>query len=79
MEKRREHKKWKTCPTCHMMVYASNTLGNHRCPEKVRALRDFELDMVVDAELETWDQDVKKFWKNKDTQFNVWLANHRRL
>lgn len=79
MEKRRQYKKWQMCPTCNLLIYTDPTLGNHVCPEKVRAKMDFELDNVIDAELETWDQDVKKFWKSKDVQFYEYLAKNRRI
>lgn len=79
MEKRRQYKKWQLCPNCLLMIYASSTLGNHVCPDKVRAKQDFELDLAVDATMDTWDQDVKKFWNSKDVKFNEWLADHRRI
>lgn len=78
MQKRREHKKWRLCESCSQMVYAGPTLGKHVCPASVQAKRDAELDMVIDEELSTWDQDVSKFWNDKRTQFNVWLVEKKR-
>jgi hypothetical protein len=70
MEKKTRKKKWGACPDCAQLVYAAvGTLGNHVCPEKLIARKEAELDIVIDAELSTWDADVKKFWRSKDVKF----------
>jgi hypothetical protein len=73
-------KKWTMCDDCSMMIYAPvGSVGNHRCPVKVRAQRDTELDMVVDAEMSTFNNDLRNFWNSRDVQFYKWLADNKKL
>lgn len=62
-----------------MLVFSNDGVGNHRCPEKVLEIRDEELDLVVEVEMETWDQEVSKFWNSKDVKWYVYLASSGRL
>jgi acetyl-CoA carboxylase beta subunit len=71
-------KKWRLCPSCKTMIFSTN-LSSHRCPDKIRAKQEAELDMVIDAELSTWDEDVQKFWKSKDVKFYQWTVENERL
>lgn len=58
------------CDTCYQLVYTAGPgTGNHHCPEAIRAKQDAELDMIVEAELSTWDHDVKQFWNSRDVKF----------
>lgn len=77
---RKRRKRWQECPSCHQLVFAQvNSLGHHRCNDAARAKKEAELDMVIDEELSTWDEDVAKFWKSKDVRFYGWLADNDRL
>ena len=72
-------KLWQECPSCHMVIFSDiNGQGAHRCPDTALAKKEAELDMVIDEELSTWDNDVKKFWKSKDVKFYGWLADNDR-
>lgn len=62
---------WNLCPTCKFLVFEKG-LGSHKCPHKVKAKLDAELDMFMDDVLRTWDKDVQKFWNSKDVQFYEW-------
>lgn len=62
-------KHWGLCPECGLMVFAIRNSEPHRCPEKILAKRDAELDMVVAEEMSTWDVDFKKFWNSNDVKF----------
>jgi hypothetical protein len=54
-------------------------MGNHQCSKPLLAKRDAELDMVVDAEISTWDHDVKEFWNSSDVKFWEYLIEHGKL
>jgi hypothetical protein len=73
--KKNESRHWTSCPLCHILIFETET---HKCPSKALAKKDMELDAVVEAELSTWDMDVRKFWKSKDVKFGVWLAEQER-
>ncbi len=60
---------WNLCSECSLLIFAEEGIGQHICHEKIRAKRDAELDMVVDEELSTWNQDLKKFWQSDDVRF----------
>lgn len=72
-------RKWSTCPSCFQMVYSSNGIGNHMCPDIVRAHREAELDFVMDEEMSTFEKDLKKFWNDNRTKFYEHLANTKRI
>jgi hypothetical protein len=72
-----KRKHWQNCPVCHQDVFTID-FSNHKCPDKVKARREAELDMVVDEEMSTWEQDLKKFWNSNDTKFHEWLVEHNR-
>lgn len=72
-------KRWSLCPTCFQLIYTNvNTLGQHRCPDPIRAKHAAELDMAVDDAFENWDKDVEKFWKSKDVKFWTYLLKTKR-
>ena len=75
MQKRKPHKKWTACQTCHQLVFADRGVGNHTCPVEAVAKKEAELDMVIDEELSTWDYDVKVFWKSRDVKFTQHLLD----
>lgn len=80
MQKRRKKYRWAECPSCHMLIFTeANTLGKHRCNKRVLDKKDAELDAVIDTELSTWDEDVKKFWKDNRTKFDEYLAEHGKI
>lgn len=67
MQAQRKH--WKLCPECGLMLFVETNTDKHLCPERIRAKKDAELDMVVHEEMSTWDMDIKKFWKSDDVKF----------
>lgn len=78
MAHKRKHKKtWKLCPSCFEMIYAVG-LGNHLCPEKVEAKKVAELNMVIDEELASWEEEVRDFWKSKDVKFMQYMLDQEK-
>lgn len=75
--KQSPRKGWATCPLCHILIFESEA-SMHRCPTKALAKKDAELDAVIDEELSTWEDDVKKFWNSKDVKFWIWCADQER-
>lgn len=71
-------KKWNLCPSCGMMTYSNQGLGNHRCPAKVRAKLDAQLDMIINEETSIWDADLRAFWNSNDVKFTQWLIENGR-
>lgn len=70
MKRQKAYKRWIMCDTCFQLVYTAGPgTGNHRCPDIIRARHDAELDMVIEAELSTWEHDVKEFWNSRDVMF----------
>lgn len=74
----RAHKKWRLCPACSLMVYSSHGLGNHQCPQQVQDKMEEDLDAVVGAEMETFDQDLRRFWRHPQTKFYDYLVQNKR-
>lgn len=74
---RATRKTWNLCPSCHCLVYSVDGVGNHRCPAKVRARVDAELDIVLEEELSSWNKDVNQFWDENKTHFYEYLAEKK--
>lgn len=77
---RTPRKHWNCCPHCFQLVYSAGFgTGNHTCPKSIQAIKELELDMIIDEELSTWKDDLHRFWNSKDTKFNEWLVNNKRI
>lgn len=67
------------CDECYQLVYTAGPgTGNHRCPNIILAKSCAELDMAVEAELSTWDYDLKQFWNSRDVQFMQYMLDHNK-
>lgn len=65
--KRKVVNRWLSCQFCHQLRREFDS--NHVCPPEARARKEAELDIIIDEELESWDYDLKIFWKSKDVRF----------
>lgn len=77
----KSRKRWLMCETCYQLVYTAGPgTGQHMCPDIIRARMDAELDMVMEAELSTWEHDLKEFWDSRDVKFwQFQLENKREI
>jgi len=76
---KRDKKYWQLCDVCYQLIFANQLgEGSHKCPELLKAKRDAELDMIMDEELKTWDESLRRFWDKPSVKFEQYMLEREK-